>query len=278
MTEEGQEEEPMPPVLARARASDIRTDPFPHIVIPDALPSKDYTRLAAAFPPFERIAGKCSGQLPSNRRHPMLAHSILRAPDLADCWKAFVRQHSGPAFLERVGELFRGYWPTAILAELEGRFSGHTVERLNLAVSSQSKIMQDARIEINTPVHGAPSSSRGPHLDQASRIFSGLFYMRAPEDDSEGGELVLYRWKRGGVGNIGAYELPGDDVEAVVRIPYRANQLVLFPQGIDALHGVGMRYPTPHFRRYVFITAELDHDWLYPPRVHDDLGRKAAQV
>ncbi|MEJ2408170.1 MAG: hypothetical protein P8Y48_02245, partial [Novosphingobium sp.] len=152
----------MASVLARAKASDIRTDPFPHVMIPDALPLADYARLAAAFPPFERIVGKYSGQLPSNRRHPMSAHLILRAPDLPDCWKAFVRQHSGQAFLERVGELFRGYWPAAILAELEGRFTGHTVERLNLAVTPQARIMQDARIEINTPVHGAASSSRGP--------------------------------------------------------------------------------------------------------------------
>jgi hypothetical protein len=54
-------------------------------------------------------------------------------------------------------------------------------------------------------------------------------------------------------------------VEEAVRIPYRANQLVLFPQNIHALHGVSARQPTPHVRRYVFITAELTEDWLKAP-------------
>ena len=27
---------------------------------------------------------------------------------------------------------------------------------------------------------------------------------------------------------------------------------------------MSVRQPTPHFRRYVFITAELGEDWLMP--------------
>ena len=35
---------------------------------------------------------------------------------------------------------------------------------------------------------------RGPHLDHFDKIF-GLFYMRDENDNSEGGDLVLYKWK-----------------------------------------------------------------------------------
>jgi hypothetical protein len=28
---------------------------------------------------------------------------------------------------------------------------------------------------------------------------------------------------------------------------------------------VSVRQPTPHTRRYVFITAEIEHDWLVSP-------------
>ncbi len=127
--------------------------------------------------------------------------------------------------------------------------------------SPASWIALDARIEINCPVTVA-SSSRGPHLDTPNRIYSGLFYLRHPEDDSTGGDLQLFRWKDGPVSWIDAYELPPDRVECVATIPYRPNLLVFFPQGIDAIHGVSARQPTPHFRRYVFITAELAEDWL----------------
>jgi hypothetical protein len=54
-------------------------------------------------------------------------------------------------------------------------------------------------------------------------------------------------------------------VEAAVTVPYAANRLVIFPQGLHALHGVSPRHPTPHTRRYVFITAELTEDWLRQP-------------
>ncbi len=253
-------------LLAGATAADIRTDPFPHIIIPDAMDATSYARLAASFPTFARIAWAApAGRVPSNRRFSMLAHSILEAPDMPDCWKEFALLHSGPDFLAEVAALFEGYWPPALLAALGGRFTGHRVARLELAAWPGDGIHQDARIEINTPVRDKPSSARGPHLDTPNRLYSGLFYMRAPEDDSSGGDLVLYRWRHGPRGNIAAYELPDGDVEEAARIPYRANQLVLFPQGVDALHGVGLRHPTPHTRRYVFITAELGHDWLSVP-------------
>ena len=115
------------------------------------------------------------------------------------------------------------------------------------------------------------SSPRGPHLDTPNRIYSGLFYFRCPEDDSSGGDLQLFRWKDGPVPRIDSYELPLDRVECVATIPYRPNLLVFFPHGIDALHGVSVRQPTPHFRRYVFITAELGEDWLTSPAAEGQL-------
>lgn len=254
-------------LLEGVTAADIRTDPFPHIVIPDAADPALYTALADAFPSFSRIAWGSDGPLPNNRRFTLSAQAILDAPDLPDCWKEFVALHSGPGFLATVEALFAGHWHPDLLAALDGHLTGHTTSRLTLQErpGEGGRIRQDARIEINTPVRDRPSSARGPHLDTPNRLYSGLFYMRAPEDDSIGGELVLYRWREGARRDITAYQLPDAAVAEVVRIPYRANQLVLFPQGIDALHGVGMRQPTPHIRRYIFVTAELEEDWLTQP-------------
>lgn len=255
-------------LLEGATAADIRTDPFPHIVIPDATDPALYTALADSFPPFSRIAWDTAGaRLPNNRRFALSAQAILDAPDLPDCWKQFIALHSGPGFLAAVEALFAGHWHPDLLTVLGGRLSGHDTARLTLQErpGEGARIRQDARIEINTPVRDRPSLARGPHLDTPNRLYSGLFYMRAHEDDSTGGELVLYRWREGARRDITAYQLPDEAVAEVVRIPYRANQFVLFPQGIDALHGVGMRHPTPHIRRYIFVTAELEEDWLTEP-------------
>ena len=52
----------------------------------------------------------------------------------------------------------------------------------------------DAQISINTPVEKL-SSVRKAHLDNTNKFFSGLFYLRLPNDDSRGGNLQLCKWR-----------------------------------------------------------------------------------
>ncbi|MFV3131474.1 2OG-Fe(II) oxygenase [Niveispirillum sp. KHB5.9] len=257
-------------LLAHATPADIRTDPFPHIVIPDVLEADLYAELAAGFPTTDRIVpGASDSRGTGNRRYVLSTSMVMMLNDMPDCWKRFATLHSGPDFLAQVAALFDGHWQPAMLAALDGHLTGHPTALVDLTqppAATGLEIRQDARLEINTPVRDRPSSARGPHLDTANRLFSGLFYLRAPDDDSQGGELCLYRWRDGMVAAAPFdYQLPEAAVEEVVRIPYRANQLVLFPQSIHALHGVGARWPTPHTRRYVFITAEMNRDWLAGP-------------
>jgi hypothetical protein len=257
--------------LARAT---IELEPFPHVVVPDALEPSLYRQLCASFPPFARI-GWADPALrpPSNSRFELGAAAMLNDATTPQVWKSFAAAHSDRAFFDRVVERFDGHWPMPLRQVLDGALVGHTMERLVRHRPQAARIALDARIEINCPVIAAASSSRGPHLDTPNRIYSGLFYLRHPEDDSVGGDLQLFRWKTGPVASIDSYELPSDRVECVATIPYRPNLLVFFPQSIDALHGVSVRQPTPHFRRYVFITAELGENWLIAPQLPVDVYR-----
>jgi hypothetical protein len=242
-----------------------RLEPFPHVVVPDALEPSLYRELCASFPPFARIGWDDPAILPrSNARFELSAAAMLNDATTPEVWKSFAAAHSDRAFFDRIVARFDGHWPMALRQALGSALDGHTMERLVRHRPQAARIALDARIEINCPVTVA-SSSRGPHLDTPNRIYSGLFYFRHPEDDSVGGDLQLFRWKDGPVDRIDNYELPPDSVECVTTIPYRPNLLVFFPQGIDALHGVSVRQPTPHFRRYVFITAELGEDWMVSP-------------
>ncbi|MDZ5645911.1 hypothetical protein [Nitrospirillum sp. BR 11828] len=255
-------------LLAGLGPADIRTAPFPHIVADAPMEAGLYEALSTSFPEFQRLGWPSPpGRMPNNRRFELSAQMILNADDMPECWKAFAAYHSGPDFLAEVETLFQGHWDPAMLAALGGRLTGHSTGRLNIAQPGPYRIHQDARMEINTPVRDRPSSSRGPHLDTPNRLFSCLFYMRAPNDDAQGGDLLLYRWRDGPQGRIDTYELPAEAVEVVATVPYGANRLVIFPQSVNALHGVGVRHPTPHTRRYVFITAQVTEDWLrLPPR------------
>jgi hypothetical protein len=250
---------------ALARAT-IELEPFPHVVVPDALEPSLYRQLCASFPPFARIGWDNPALIPpSNSRFELGAAAMLNDAEMPQVWKSFAAVHSDRAVFDAVVARFDGHWPMTLRQVLGGAFGGHTMERLVRHRPQAARIALDARIEINCPVTVA-SSSRGPHLDTSNRIYSGLFYFRHPQDDSVGGDLQLFRWKDGPVPWVDTYELPSDSVECVATIPYRPNLLVFFPQGINAIHGVSVRQPTPHFRRYVFITAELGEDWLIADR------------
>lgn len=255
-------------LLAGLTSADIRLVPFPHIVVRDALAPAIYAALSRSYPPFSRIGwAPSAGQVPNNKRYEMLADAILDSPDMPACWKQFVALHSSPGFLAEMAALFRDHWQASMLAALGGSLEGHSSGRLSYTRPCPERIRQDARIEINTPVRDRPSTVRGAHLDTPNRLFSCLFYMRAEEDDSQGGDLVMFRWKSGPKDPIDRYELPETEVEPVLTIPYAANQLVVFPQTVHSIHGVAPRHPTPHMRRYVFITAQIEEPWLAVPGV-----------
>ena len=109
-------------------------------------------------------------------------------------------------------------------------------------------------------MHGAPGSHRRGHVDTPDRLFSALFYLRSPEDDSTDGGLEIFRYKDAPPDDLDAFELPPETIERVHTIPYQANTLVVFPNSPLAVHGAEVRDPTPHERAYVFITAEVERD------------------
>lgn len=254
-------------LLDKVAASDIINDPFPHIFVSDVLDPGTARDLGEGFPPFSRIGWAGGRSPPSNHRYQLSASLIMRDEEMPAVWRQFAALHSSPAFFQQVVALFQDCWPDALKTALGGSLLGHSMGRMLKEGFEECRILQDARIEINTPVTVAkgPSSSRGPHLDTLNRLFTCLYYLRAPDDDAIGGDLELFRWKNGPAADIDTYQLPADAVEVVKVIPYRANQMVIFPQGINAIHGVGVRHPTPHTRRYVFISAEIAENWLVSP-------------
>jgi len=245
----------MTTVLDRATRADIRTDPYPHVVIEDALPADLYARLRATLPASDVIGWV--GPKPSNIRLPCSAFRILRDARLDPVWAGFARAHASADFVGRVLDLFEGHWPAippspdAIRAMRWGLLDDPETTPDMLAV--------DARIELNTPVLERPSSVRSGHVDTPNRLFSGLYYLRAEDDDTPGGDLDLHRWRRE-PRDVARYEIGADEIEPVATVPYGANRLVLFPNHPHALHGVTPRPPTRHERAYVFITAEVAED------------------
>lgn len=204
------------------RAGVVETDPFPHLVIENALPDDYYERLLETRPaPDEILRGRVVG---SNQRVDLPTELATRA--LEPVWRKFCTYHSSSEFAEQICKVF--------------------------GVSVPKRYMIRCQPGLNTP---SPTLSRvrGPHLDNPCELFAGLFYM--PTDD-DGGDLEVYRWKDGPKKYHGKLEVEDECVELVKTIKYQPNTYFMFLNTANSLHGVTTR-KSDQYRNLVNICVDV---------------------
>jgi hypothetical protein len=262
-------------ILAKATKDDIRRDPFPHIVLRDALDEDLYQALAESMPTAEYISERVGKPITSNERYNYMSEFILGDDGMPQVWKDFVAYHSSPEFYQEFLDLF---YEDLMAANPEtekvlgGALRELRVGRRNRDDFETHDALMDCTAVINSAVTGRPSAYRGPHVDKPYKLFGGLFYMRLPEDDTVGGDLVLYKYSSEAAKFFTSKSEYGDNrydidpkyVEEVGTVPYRANCLVLYPVNRLALHGVSVRNLTDHQRRFVALVADMKHHLFEP--------------
>lgn len=241
----------------------IHREPFSYVVVSNPLADETYEQLADEFPPL-------GVELVANQRANLSMSSLWnRSESLTPLWRSFVHHHTSIPFLAQSLRLLRevesgagetrswsGLLPTndrwgTIHVNREG---GHRTEVFDGYLGCQIAYHSGAAGSV-VPIE--------PHVDRHNKLFSCLYYLRHVDDSSVGGDLVLWRWRA----EIsirqrrellrGSSRIPASLVEPVVSIPYRANQAVIFPNSINAIHGVSERSDGLMPRRFVFIWAEL---------------------
>ncbi|HEY8596253.1 MAG TPA: hypothetical protein VIL84_13505 [Devosiaceae bacterium] len=248
-------------LLQNVRQQDIETEPFPHVVVSDVLPEALYRELAEKLPEPSALGVDESR---NNSRWDFGAAQVAKSSGAAPLWKEFIRYHASDAFFRDVVGLF--------FDSIHARYPQHFPSQAymdSLRVGTRfvdnfrkNDILMDAMISGNTPVH-TPTSVRRTHIDNGSKLFSGLFYMRRENDDSEGGDLQICRFlphfdtnEAKSARFNGAYVKNETDIEVVKTIKYSRNCLVLFINTIDSLHGVTVRQKTGHGRYFVNLVGE----------------------
>ena len=175
-------------------------------------------------------------------------------------WEEFIKYHTSQEFFKEVVELFgedviKKYHPS-----LNKKFPNLMKSPVKIRDKSDTSVAipLDVQPGINSPVT-EESSVIGPHVDNKKEIYAGLLYMRLDEDDSEGGDLEIYRH----LDDIPLTEKfdrkarPSlDKLELVDTVPYRKNMFALFINSNVSFHGVTPRQITEHNRRLVNIIAE----------------------
>lgn len=247
-------------------------EPWPHVVIHDALPKALYKELSDGFPLPLTI---CRGaEYHQNTRYDFDARYLLGDIDTSVAWHKFVAYHCGAEFWSELIDIFQGpviekYGLTPFFQDLpsiEGDFHSLQVGIRNGIDYKRWDVHMDCKPGFNTPVE-VEGSVRGDHVDNPHTLIFGLLYMRTPEDDSTGGALTISRWKSGVAPTFHAKaEVYSDLVEEVKRIPYRANTLVLGLNSPISIHGVTPRCVTPHYRRLINFVAEVPSRLFITPK------------
>lgn len=203
------------------KATRVFKEPFPHIVIENALKRDFYDNLVRTQPkPEDIIRGRPYG---SNERIDLPTEFTK---DLDPVWREFCSYHISMKFLAQVYEVFGDFIPSEV-----------------------QSIGMRCQPGLNTPSETL-SKVRGPHLDNPYELYAGLFYT-APD----GGNLELYRWKERKF--YGKLEVPENCVERVKTIQCRPNTYVMFLNSDKSLHGVTPR-KSYNFRRLVNIVGDAD--------------------
>jgi hypothetical protein len=231
----------------------INRDPFPHVVVDDALDPALYRELEAALPPAETL--RRGRALENNTPYRYSAEHILaEAPPR---WREFTEAHTSAAFFAEVVALF-GETIRTLHPALETR-AGKRLEEMKSSirfVEPFADVALDCQIVYGSPVTEATRCHR-VHVDRQVALYAGLLYFRDGDDRSSGGDLELYRFR----GEARAYDEGRyvDDalVERVKTIPYAANRLAFFIHSPVALHGVSVRSVTPYPRMHVNFLAEF---------------------
>jgi hypothetical protein len=249
-------------VLRNVTRSDIRHDPYPHIVIENCLAPEIYESLVQTYPSDEQIIrqGESAGgaRIRQNSRQSLGAHRVLRAPgSVSPPWEQFVRYHVSTDFFHHFATLF-GPELLTIYPALERRL-GRPLAQWTTGVRHEENtgdIALDCQIDINTPVTRR-SSVRRVHTDAPDELFAMLFYFRQENDTSTGGDLEICRWKNGRAHRFIGSEIDERDAECISTVPYRANTLVAFINSENALHAVSARSPSPVSRRLVNLMGRV---------------------
>jgi len=251
-------------VVGADRWQNLRSVPFPHDVATPCLDGAAYEELQRSFPEPSRFdAG--AAEL-DHRVLRLSSQRLLQEPAFAPCWQRFVEDHTSQAFwtrlVERYGERMRELHPgleTAVGRPLD---QWKAVRR---GTGERGDVILECQLVINTPVRSAASSVRAPHVDMASKLWTGLLYLRDTRDDTAGGDLVLYDGAPGL--RFDGHQAPRDRLVQQATHPYAPNSFIGFVNSARALHSVSARSPGPWFRRYVDFVAELERPIFDVPQM-----------
>ena len=267
-------------ILSNASISSVVLEPYPHLVIQNALDPEVFSALEAQFPADEVIVNH---RPLKDTWYDYPACDVTRDDRISPLWREFFAHHVSRAFYLELaavlGDAIRQTYP-----DLESRL-GKSLEELKVGMRPGGKgdpLAPGADVSMECQFYAnytrAPRAVRGPHVDRPSELFAALLYFRQKGDDSTGGNLEICKASDSSLypspQSVRISELPAEvspsKVNTISTATYAANTLVLFLNSPKSVHAVSPRSPTPLTRRHINFCCDLTLDLFemrLPPRL-----------
>ena len=229
----------------------VQTDPYPHVIIEDALPWDLYENLEAEFPEKTLLA---TDPFDNGICYRLKADKLLSLTFESGLWRDFAEYHTSAEWFNEVNELFKPYMPGV----LHKTFTEDDLGARGWADENKN-IWTDCQAVIHKPIE--EKSTRTPHIDNPMEMWAGLLYMPYPDDQSTGGEFQIYSTQSSvqKVDKKAGRQIYASDLGTVVKtVPYKRNTFVMFANNSpNTVHGVSLRQDATLNRRSVNIIGEF---------------------
>lgn len=237
-------------IVNKIKETELHTSPFKYIYIENFLPNDMYEAVLTDYPTSDTFR-EMGHDIQNNIRYQLSIKDIYTEPKY-EYYRSLIENVFNQEFYNAVREKFKEGPETVV-----GR-----------RFMDEKGVQLDFQPGINSPVT-RECTVRNPHVDSPEELFAGLLYLRAPEDDSTGGELELYSVKgkphfcrKQKIKDNDRVYLKKNEIvntDSLVKeltIPYKANNFVMFVNNKQAIHGVSPRGVTEHERRLLNIIYE----------------------
>ena len=187
----------------------LSIEPYPHIVIENALPEDVYNQLEKEWPTQQLLSTE---PFDNGICYRLKSDQMLKEGVVSDAWKQFAEYHTSANFYDEVKNIFGDFMPN--IAEVDKTISPRGWDK------GGDKIGSDCQTVMHKPVD---FSSRTPHIDNPREIYAGLLYMPYEDDKSTGGEFQLHKQAANiTVVNKNGGRAVGDKAGKIVKtVPYK---------------------------------------------------------
>ena len=214
----------------------VSSDPWPHLIIENALPQAIHDELRDTLP-NDRLE-----QQEAKDKHGKLTWLIYEMYQekfpVSNLWKDFILYHSSKEFVDKVLNAFDEWTEKLPLPRDQMKLIDRTLPEDKIG-----NYYTEFSFVKHPPVNNL--SNRTPHTDNEKEIYVGLLYLKHPLDESTGGDFAIHRPGSLKMSSKREYAKPGPIVK---KCQYKSNNFVMFWNGVDTQHSVTPRQNASHPR------------------------------